>query len=80
MASSEHPNDRLVKVATAPNEMIATMWVGWLEEEGIRALVKSGGSGPAYFGTMINERFIYVLERDEEQAREILSDIGEPLD
>ena len=80
MASPEHPNDRLVQVATAPNEIIATMWIGWLEEEGIRALAQTGGTGPAYFGTMINERFIYVLERDEERAREILADIGEPLE
>lgn len=74
MPNDEHPEDRLVKVAVAPNEIIATMWLGWLEEEGIRALARVGGSGPAYFGTMINERAIYVLERDVEHARAILDD------
>lgn len=74
MPNDEHPEDRLVKVAIAPNEIIATMWLGWLEEEGIRGLARVGGSGPAYFGTMINERTIYVLERDAELARTILDD------
>jgi|SwirhisoilCB1_FD_contig_61_4656826_length_645_multi_2_in_0_out_0_2 hypothetical protein len=72
MAHDEHPDDRLVKVAIAQNEIIASMWLGWLEEEGIRAVARVGGSGPAYFGTMINERAIYVLERDAERARAIL--------
>ena len=80
MAGLEHPDDPLVKVATAPNQMIASMWTGWLEEEGIHSLVKSGGSGPAYFGTMINEHFIYVLARDAARAREILDDTGEPVE
>ncbi|HVX30975.1 MAG TPA: DUF2007 domain-containing protein [Nitrolancea sp.] len=74
MTDVEHPDDELVKVAVAPNEMIATMWLGWLDEEGIKALARVGGSGPAYFGTMINERSIYVLERDAERAREILAE------
>ncbi|MFC1873829.1 hypothetical protein ACFLYX_00845, partial [Chloroflexota bacterium] len=38
-------SDPLVHIATAPNEAVAHMWAGILEENGIRCLVKSGRAG-----------------------------------
>lgn len=76
MAGHEHRErnaERMVPVAVAPNEMIAGMWQGWLENAGIRSMAKPTGPGMAYFTTFGLEHILYVLESDEAQAKEILA-------
>jgi hypothetical protein len=66
----------LVHVATAPNEAVATMWAGILEEEGIDSFIKGsdwymGAAIP--FASLGQE--IHVLESQAEKAKLIV----EPL-
>ena len=70
----EPSDEPLVHVATAPNPMIAAMWKGILENEGIFSLVESGDLRAAQYVLSINsESKIYVLASHEEEAREILA-------
>jgi hypothetical protein len=64
----------MIKLATAPDEAIATMWAGVLEQEGIRCLLKktdplsvaySVGAGPMSVD-------LYVNDEDADRARETL--------
>lgn len=43
--------DRLVAVATAPNQLVAEMWRGMLGEDGIPAVVQTS-DGYAYLGAL----------------------------
>ena len=64
----------LVYIATAPNEPLARMWAGILEDEGIDSLVKSIDLSAAWympFNYSNNE--IHVLASQAEKAREILA-------
>ncbi len=64
----------LVHIANAPNEPTARMWVGLLENNGIRATAKGrayrGGGGGSDSPFLPVE--IYVLESDAEGARHFL--------
>lgn len=68
----DHVNENLVPVAVAPNELIAELWRGLLEEEGITAMLKAMGPGSAYFSNFGNQHTLFVLESDVQRAREIL--------
>jgi hypothetical protein len=72
MPERTHRNDRLVRIATAPNEIVAELWKGLLAEEGIHALIKPIGPGSAYFTNFSNQHAVLVLEKDAELATEIL--------
>ena len=66
----------LFHVATAPNESLAIMWAGILENEGIYALIKSGDLKAAYYmPSLLSSCEIHVLESQVEKAKLIL----EPL-
>ncbi len=67
-----HLGEKLVPVAVAPNEPIAELWRGLLEQEGITAMLKAMGPGAAYFSNFGYQHTLYVLESDAERAREIL--------
>ena len=67
--------DRLVKIATAPNEVEALMWQEFLENEGIGVMVKPTGPGFADYSITICPHLVYVLEKDEARARELLESI-----
>lgn len=69
-------DDRLVHLATAPNEPIADMWAGLLQGEGIRALVQPMGAA-AYFGPSVPCRLM-VREIQLEAARRVLE--GGPVE
>ena len=67
-------DEPLVKIATAPNEPIARMWAGALEENGIRCMLKGGNLGAAmYIPTITLAYQIYVLESETDKAKEILA-------
>ena len=63
-------SDQLVHLITTPNEAIAGMWRGLLEEEGIRVLVQPMGLS-AYFGASSPCR-IMVRHEQAEEARRLL--------
>lgn len=65
----------LVHVATAPNEIEARLWKGILEEDGIQSMIKVAESLNLYLSPLALEHRLYVLEEDEQQAREILDSI-----
>lgn len=79
----DHLNEKLVPVAVAPNELIAELWRGLLEQEGITAMLKAMGPGSAYFSNFGNQHTLFVLESDAQRAREILDqdeELHEPED
>jgi hypothetical protein len=64
----------LVHVATAPNEMIAGMWSGILEEHGINCLLKGSALKAAMYSLPFNQSYeIHVLASEAEKAKEILA-------
>ncbi len=70
----EVTDEPLVHIATAPNEPLANMWVGILENEGIHSLLKSGNLKAAmYMPSLSYGCEIHVLASKAEKAREILS-------
>jgi len=44
----EERHEPIVHIATAPNELVAKMWSGILEERGIRCLLKGGRTSSCY--------------------------------
>jgi hypothetical protein len=67
-------DEPLVHIATAPNESIANMWAGILEEHGIRCVLKSANLRAAMYYFLYNMTCqIHVLASEAEQAKEILS-------
>jgi hypothetical protein len=70
----ETSDEPLVHVATAPNPIIAAMWKGILENEGISSLVGTGDLRAAQYVLSINsDSKIYVLASHEKEAKEILA-------
>jgi hypothetical protein len=70
----ETSDEPLVHIATAPNEAIANMWAGILEEDGIRCLLKGGGLQAAMYASPLSVPYeIYVLESEADTASEILA-------
>jgi len=75
-------NEPIVSVAIAPNETVAYMWAGILEENGIRCMVKSGQLRAAMYVLPVNQQCeIYVIASEAEKAAEILAPFlrDEPL-
>jgi hypothetical protein len=70
----EKTDEPLVYIATAPNESVANMWSGILEEHGIRCLLKSANLRAAMYAFTYNlTSQIHVLESQAERAKAILS-------
>ena len=65
----------LVHLATAPNEIEARLWKGILEDNGIQSMIKVAESLNLYLSPLGLKHRLYVLEEDEEKAREVLGDI-----
>ena len=64
----------LVHIATAPNEWVAKMWSGILEEHGIRCLLKGRGLQAAMYASPLTVNWdVHVLESQAEKASEILA-------
>ena len=72
--------DVIVYVATAPNEQIAYMWAGILEDNGIYCLLKTANLRAAMYSLLLNQYCaIYVLESSASRAKEILSPFEDSL-
>lgn len=75
----EETGEPLVHIATAPNESVASMWSGILEEHGIHCLLKSANLRAAMYAFTYNMTCqIHVLASQAEQAKEILSPFLKP--
>jgi hypothetical protein len=71
-------NEPMVYVATAPNEQIAFLWAGILEENGVHCVLKSDNLRSAMYVLTINHFYtIYVLESSAPRARSILAPLAE---
>lgn len=74
LSRREINNEPLVHIATAPNEIVANMWAGILEEDGMRCLLKGGGLQAAMYASPLSVPYeIYVLESEAANATEILA-------
>jgi len=69
---SAKDNSSLVHIATAPNETVASMWAGILEENGIPAMLKRDTRSVIFAFPVNVPCGIYVLGSAAAQAREIL--------
>jgi hypothetical protein len=71
---SSKNKEPLVCVATAPNEIVANMWKGILEENGINSMLKSVSfMESAQYTRNVFPYQIYVLPEEAEKAKEILT-------
>lgn len=67
-----HPEGAIVPVVTVENQMVADMVLGILRMHGIRCMARPLGLGMAYLGPALQSHDILVLDRDKEQAEEVL--------
>jgi len=69
----------LVCVGSAPNEVVASIWVQILEESGIRAVAQSGRPMSGLLGDFSFNvpSDVYVLESQADRATEILESLVE---
>ena len=71
-------HEPLEHIATAPDEVLASLWKGILEEEGIRSLIKRSDLAAAMYVFPGNtECEIHVLASEAQRAREILNSLEE---
>jgi hypothetical protein len=71
-------DEPIVHVATAPNEPVAQMWAGILEDNGIRCMVKRTGLRWASHAFICSQQCtIHVLASEAEKASQILLDLSE---
>jgi hypothetical protein len=71
-------HEPLVHIATASDEVLASMWKEVLEDEGIRCMVKRDDLAAATFALTWNTQCeIHVLASDAEKTKEILDSLRE---
>ena len=67
-------DDRIMRIATAPNEAVAHIWAGILEEEGIPCLLQSPYLQSSMYSVFSNQPYlIYVLKTNAHRAKKLLS-------
>ena len=72
--------DPLVHICTAPNEVVAQMWAGILEDDGIHCTTKMGSIGADFLSVFTRMGVaveIYVLASEARKAKEILDSLDE---
>ena len=72
--------ESLVRIATAPNELVAQMWAEILEDEGIHCAIRMGrvaGDFFSLFTRMGVPAEIHVLASESQKAKEILDSLEE---
>lgn len=77
--SNNDQAQQLTRIASAPNAVIAEMWKGLLDNEGIPALIRMSGPLTAYV-TFASGYDILVLAANAEEARELLAAFNENED
>jgi hypothetical protein len=70
------PDEPIVYLATAPNEITAQMWLEALRDAGIRAMAKPLGPGMGAWASVATmEHALYVLQSQYDDARDLISGI-----
>lgn len=73
-STDERGKEPLVHIATAPNEIVATLWEDVLRENGIKCLLKSINLVTSMYTSPITLQFeVMVLASEAEKAREVLA-------
>jgi hypothetical protein len=68
-------SDKIVKIATAENEIVAELWRDVLFDEGVIAVIKPGGPGHAFGTNALNVQHLLVREDQADEARAILAQL-----
>ena len=77
-ANSDRGKEPLVRIAVAPNEMVANIWKDVLAENGIQCLLQSLNLVESMYASPITLRYaVLVLASEAEKAREILTPFWE---
>ena len=76
----QHPNGKIVPVATVENQMIADMLIGILKMHHIPCMARAGGMGIAWLGPALQPHDILVLEEDRPRAEEVLKAFSDDED
>ncbi len=76
----QHPDGKIVPVATVDNQMIADMVVGILKMHHIPCMARAGGMGIAYLGPALQPHDILILENDRPRAEEVLKAFSDDED
>ena len=66
-------DEPLVHLATAPNEAVASMWSGILEDHGIQCLLKRGHLATMGYVLTAQHCQVHVLASEAERATQILA-------
>lgn len=77
MATGRDPNAPTERVATFPTETLARLCAGRLGSEGVPAMVRSIGPGPALWNVVTSPHEVMVRPRDAERARAIVADVAD---
>ena len=73
-STSNKGKERLVRIATAPNEIVADLWKDVLAENDIKCLLKSINLVASMYTSPITLQYeILVLASDAQKAKEILT-------
>jgi hypothetical protein len=62
-----------VHLATAPDQLVAEVWVGMLRDAGLRAMIRSSDA-VSFLGISAYGCRVQVVDEDLEEAREVLGD------
>ena len=76
----QHPDGKIVPVATVDNQMVADMALGILKMHHIPCMARAGGMGMAWLGPALQPHDILVLEDDRPRAEEILKAFSDDED
>ena len=76
----QHPDGKIVPVATVDNQMVADMALGIQKMHHIPCMARAGGMGMAWLGPALQPHDILVLEDDRPRAEEILKAFSDDED
>ncbi|MHB8644788.1 MAG: putative signal transducing protein [Thermomicrobiales bacterium] len=78
--AEQHPEGKIVPIATVDNQMVADMAIGILKMHHIPCMARAGGLGMVWLGPALQPHDILVLEDDRPRAEEILKAFSDDED
>ncbi|MCA1724616.1 MAG: hypothetical protein LC748_10295 [Thermomicrobia bacterium] len=76
----QHPEGKIVPIATVENQIVADMLIGILKMYHIPCMARSRGLGMAWLGPALQSHDILILEGDTARAEEILKAFSDDED
>lgn len=74
--NTDHTNhSRVVRIATAPNEMVAEMWRDILQDEGIVVALQPDGAAWGMGMNALNAQHLLVREDQAQRALDVLAEL-----